>query len=94
MAENEMDKRGYNSKLELLGAHFDGWVFRGHVVPSLKLTACLPLEIWLLEDDPFLLGQSVYFQVRTVCFRDARWKKLLKDGTWKNKKHMKGLDLR
>ena len=45
MAENEMDKRGYNSKLELLGAHFDGWVFRGHVVPSLKLTACLPLEI-------------------------------------------------
>ena len=90
-----MDKRGYNSKLELLGAHFDGWVFRGHVVPSLKLTACLPLEIWLLEDDPFFLGQSVYFQVRTVCFRDARWKKLLKNGTWKKKeKHMKGLDLR
>ena len=71
-------------------------VFRGHFVPSLKLTASLPMEIWWLEDYPFLLGQRPTLQVRTVSFREGRWKKPFKKNMKKhmNKKNIKGLDLR
>ena len=39
-------------------------------IPSLKLTAIAPKNGWL-EYDPFLLGQTAYFQGRTVKLREG-----------------------
>ena len=45
------------------------WIAKNNL-PSLKLTAKAPENGWL-EDDPFLLGWSI-FQVRTVSFRECK----------------------